>query len=56
MFNDISSDEFSTNESDRFYKQEWSVFVRQVDQMTGGSLVARQLFIDAREMHLSGEL
>lgn len=48
MFNDIFSDEYSKTETHRFYEQEWSVFVCQVDKMTGGSPVARELFFNAR--------
>lgn len=53
MYQRYFSHEFKSAESDRFYNQEWSVFVREVDQMTGGSPVARQLFFDARSKYLA---
>lgn len=43
------------SETDHFYQQEWSDFVREVDRLTGGGPVVRQLFFDAREKYVSNK-
>ncbi len=45
--------EYLPTETDHFYKKEWSAFVIEVDRMTGGGPVARQLFFDARKKYLA---
>ncbi len=48
--------EYLPTETDHFYKKEWSAFVVEVDRMTGGGPVARQLFFDARNKYLAGKV
>ncbi len=52
MSEELFKNKASHRSTHDFFRLEWSQFVEEVDALTGGNVVARQLFFDAREKFL----